>query len=133
MTALLMPLAALTFYSALSGISSEYLESAWDLGAGQFQTLWRVTLPLSGRAVLATAALIFFLAAGDYITPVLVGGLSTVTIGRVVSDEFSIGEYGMGAALSFAMLAGFVVVYMLTRRGMRSVGMLPEHAGGPRS
>jgi spermidine/putrescine transport system permease protein len=130
MTALLMPLAALTFYAALSGISSEYRQAAWDLGAGPVQTLWRVTLPLSGPSVLATTALIFFLAAGDYVTPVLVGGIDTVTVGRLVSDDFgTIGQYGMGSAVSFLMLGGFVAVYVVMRMSMRITGLLPRTTG----
>ncbi len=130
MTALLMPLAALTFYAALSGISSEYRQAAWDLGAGPVQTLWRVTLPLSGPSVLATTALIFFLAAGDYVTPVLVGGIDTVTVGRLVSDDFgTIGQYGMGSAVSFLMLGEFVAVYVLIRMSMRISGLLPRTTG----
>jgi spermidine/putrescine transport system permease protein len=136
MTALFLPLAALTFYAALSGISSEYREAAWDLGAGRAQALWRVTIPLSGPSILATAALIFFLACGDYVTPVLVGGIDTVTIGRIIADYFGTsGAYGIGAALSFLMLGAFVLMYMLTRAGLRVTGVLPEQtgAGGDRT
>jgi len=130
MTALFLPLAALTFYAALSGISSDYREAAWDLGAGRTQALWRITVPLSGPSILATAALIFFLACGDYVTPVLVGGIDTVTIGRIVAEYFgTTGDYGMGAALTFLMLGAFVLVYLLTRSGMRATGMLPERTG----
>lgn len=130
MTALFMPLAGLTFYAALSGISSDYREAARDLGAGGLQALRRITLPLSGPAVLTTSALIFFLACGDYVTPVLVGGIDTLTVGRLVSDDFgTIGDYGMGAALSFLMLGGFVLAYMLLRTMMRITGMLPQTTG----
>jgi spermidine/putrescine transport system permease protein len=130
MTALFMPLAGLTFYAALSGISADYREAARDLGAGGFQALRRITLPLSGPAVLTTSALIFFLACGDYVTPVLVGGIDTLTVGRLVSDNFgTIGDYGMGSALSFLMLAGFVLAYLLLKATMRLAGMLPDTTG----
>ena len=135
MTALNLPLAALTFYAALSGISSDYREAARDLGAGRAQALMRITMPLSGPAVLATSALIFFLACGDYVTPVLVGGIDTVTIGRLISDNFgTIGNYGMGSALSFLMLAAFVLAYFVFRTAMRLTGLLPSvvGAGGDR-
>jgi ABC-type spermidine/putrescine transport system, permease component I len=128
MTALFMPLAALTFYAALGGISSDYREAARDLGAGRAQALLRITLPLSGPSVLATSALIFFLACGDYVTPVLVGGIDTVTIGRLISDNFgTIGNYGQGAALSFLMLVGFAIAYFVFRTAMRLTGLLPEN------
>lgn len=130
MTALYMPLAGLTFYAALSGISSDYREAARDLGAGGLQALRRVTFPLSGPAVLTTSALIFFLACGDYMTPVLVGGLDTLTVGRLVADDFgTIGDYGMGSALSFLMLVGFAIAYLVIWTAMRLTGLLPETTG----
>jgi spermidine/putrescine transport system permease protein len=128
MTALFMPLAALTFYAALGGISSDYREAARDLGAGRVQALLRITVPLSGPSVLATSALIFFLACGDYVTPVLVGGIDSVTIGRLIADNFgTIGNYGEGAALSFLMLVGFGIAYVVFRAAMRLTGLLPEN------
>lgn len=128
-TALFMPLAALTFYATLTGISSDYREAAWDLGAGRFQALWRITLPLSGPSVLATTALIFFLSCGDYVTPILVGGVDTVTIGRAIAEFMGLtGDYGMGAAVSFLMLAMFALFLLAIRAGMRITGLLPERA-----
>jgi spermidine/putrescine transport system permease protein len=80
--------------------------------------------------VLATTALIFFLASGDYVTPVLVGGIDTVTVGRLVSDDFgTIGQYGIGSAVSFLMLGGFVIVYVALRMSMRAIGLLPRNTG----
>ncbi len=127
--ALFMPLAALTFYASLSGVSSDYREAAWDLGAGRFQTLWRVTLPLSGPSVLATVALVFFLSAGDYVTPVLVGGVDSSTLGTAVATNMSqVGNYGLGGALSFALVLSFAVFFVIVRGAMRSAGLLPERA-----
>lgn len=124
---LFMPLAALTFYAALSGISPDYREAARDLGSGRVQTLWRVTIPLTGAAILATTALTFFLSAGDYITPVLVGGVETSTVGTVIQSKMGpVGNYGAGAALSLLVLVGFVMIYVGLRRGMRRTGTLPE-------
>ncbi len=126
---LFMPLAALTFYAALSGISGDYREASRDLGAGSAQTLWRVTLPLSGPSVLATVALLFFLSAGDYVTPVLVGGINTSTLGTAIATAMGpAGDYGQGSALSFILVAGFVVFYAVVWGLMRSTGLLPRGA-----
>ena len=63
-------------------------------------------------------------------TPVLVGGIDTVTIGRLISDDFgTVGNYGMGSGLSFLMLAGFVIAYLVFRLAMRITGLLPETTG----
>jgi spermidine/putrescine transport system permease protein len=123
---LLMPLAALTFFAALSGIAPELREASRDLGASRFQTLRRVMLPLSGPAILATSALVFFLAAGDYLTPVFLGGPESVTLGRLIADAFGpAADYGKGAALSILVLASFVAVYLAMRFAMRRTGQLP--------
>jgi spermidine/putrescine transport system permease protein len=123
---LFTPFAALAFYAALAGISPEFREVSRDLGAGRLLTLWRVTLPLSGRAVLAASTVIFFLSSGDYITPILVGGPDSQTIGVVIAAAFGqSAAYGLGAALSFLTLLAFVLAYLVLRASLRTVGILP--------
>lgn len=121
----LAPIAALTFFAALGGLDPDLRAASRDLGAGAVQTMYRVTLPLTGSAVLATACVVLFLSCGDYITPTLVGG-STVTFGLTISNAFgALGNYGLGGSLSFLMLAGFAVVYLLVRQAMRLTRLLP--------
>ncbi len=124
---LFMPLAALAFYAALSGIPGDYREAARDLGASRFRVVTRITLPLTGHALLAVTAVTFFLSAGDYVTPVLVGGVESSTVGTVIATRMGpAGDYGTGAALSFLVLAGFLLLFLGLRAGLRAVGMLPE-------
>jgi spermidine/putrescine transport system permease protein len=127
--ALFTPLTGLTLYAALSGISGDYREAAWDLGAGSWQTLLRVVLPLSGPALLATTTLVFFLSAGDYVTPVLVGGIDSSTIGTAIATDMGpAGNYGMGSALSILLAAGFATLFVGLRTVMRRAGLLPAAA-----
>jgi ABC-type spermidine/putrescine transport system permease subunit I len=126
---LFMPLAGLALYAALTGIPPDYREASRDLGAGRGETLRRVTLPLTGPAVLATTALVFFLSAGDYVTPVMVGGIDSSTVGTVIATKMGpAGDYGAGASLSFLVLLGFVLVYLGLRATMRTGRLLPERA-----
>jgi len=124
---LFMPLVALSFYAALSGVPGDLREAARDLGAGRAQTLIRVTLPLVGGTVLATTALTFFLSAGDYVTPVLVGGTDSSTFGTVIATRMGpAADYGTGAAVSFLVLIGFILVFLGLRQLLRTVRILPE-------
>jgi spermidine/putrescine transport system permease protein len=125
---LFIPFAALAFYAALSGMSGEFREVSRDLGAGPVQTLWRITIPLSGRAILAVTAVVFFLSASDYITPTLVGGgLSSQTIGVVIASYFSVSaQYGLGAAISFITLFAFVLAFVVLRAAMRGAKVVPK-------
>ena len=126
---LFMPLAALAFYAALAGISPDYREASRDLGAGRGETLLRVTLPLTGPAILGTVVLTFFLSAGDYVTPVLVGGGGSSTVGTAIATKMGpAGDYGSGAADSFLVLMGFVFIYLVLRAAMRAGRILPERA-----
>jgi spermidine/putrescine transport system permease protein len=124
---LFLPFTALLLYASLSGLSAQLVEGARDLGARRAEALRRVLVPLSGHAILAAAALTFFLSAGDYITPVLLGGTNSSTFGTAISDQLRItGNYPLGAALSFVMVAGFAAVYWGLRLSMRAAGMLPK-------
>lgn len=128
---LLTPFAALTFFAALSGISPDLRHAARDLGASPRHAMRRVILPLTGPAVLATATVVFFLSCGDYVTPVLVGGPSSQTIGVAIATAFgSTGQYGLGGAISLVLLAGFACAYVGFRRGLRWTRAIPTAAVG---
>lgn len=124
---LLLPLVCLLVYAGLAGIPDGQREAARDLGAGAWEVLGRVTLPQAGPAVLAAFAFAFFLSAGDYITPVLLGGRSSATLGTAISDQLRVtGNYALGSALSVVTVLGFVVVYALARAVFRLLHLLPE-------
>jgi spermidine/putrescine transport system permease protein len=124
---LFLPFTTLLLYASLSGLSSQLVEGARDLGARRAEALRRVLLPLSGQAILAAASLTFFLSAGDYITPVFLGGTNASTFGTAISDQLRItGNYPLGAALSFVMVAAFAGVYVVLRLSMRATKLLPR-------
>jgi spermidine/putrescine transport system permease protein len=102
----LAPLAILPIYAALQNVRQEEVEAARDLGAGAFSAFRKVTLPLAWNGVFAAFSLTFIIAAGDYVTPQLVGGTSGSMIGRAVVDSFGITfAWPVGSALSFLTLA----------------------------
>lgn len=124
---LYMPICALISFASLSGVAPEVREVARDLGAGRFQTLRRVTLPLSGSAVYGSAALAFFLSCGDYITPVFLGGpSSSQTFGTTIASQvITDANYPFAAALSVVMVLAFAVYAVLLRGAMRWTRLLP--------
>jgi spermidine/putrescine transport system permease protein len=125
-----LPFTSLVLYSSLSAIPKDLEPAARDLGASGFMTLRRITLPLSGAALFGATIFVFFLSAGDYITPVFLGGArSSGTFGTLIADQLSTTlNYPLGAAIAFVMLAIFLVLIVLFRLTMRAVGLLPEHA-----
>jgi spermidine/putrescine transport system permease protein len=128
----LLPFTTLVLFAGLSGVPESLRAAARDLGARPMTVFRRVTIPLVGPALLAAITLTFFLAAGDYLTPLLLGGTQGVTFGTVISDQLKVtGNYPLGAALSFVMVGAFAVAYGAIRLTMRSMGLLPT--GGVRS
>lgn len=108
-----LPFTLLLLRSALQGVRFEHLEAARDLGAGAMVTFLRVMLPLSLTGVLGAFMFTFVLAAGDYVTPQLVGGTSGVTTGLIVANQFILsGNWPLGSAMAFVLLVVFVLVYL---------------------
>ena len=126
-----LPFTTLVLFSSLTAIPPGLEAAARDLGASRWMALRRVVLPMSGTALFGATLFVFFLSAGDYITPVFLGGIgSSGTFGTLIADQLSTTlNYPLGAAIAFVGLALFVVVAILLRVGMRVGGLLPEHTG----
>ena len=88
-------------------------------------------LPLSGNAIFGAALFVFFLSAGDYITPVFLGGIgSSATFGTLIADQLSTTlNYPLGAAIAFVMLALFLRPRRAAAPGDAAGGLLPRHTG----
>jgi spermidine/putrescine transport system permease protein len=121
-----IPFAGLLIFAALENISRQLIESARTLGANPVIAFWRVTLPLTGRAVFAAFAFSFLLTAADYVTPQLVGGIDGTMVGVSVSDQFiKVGNWALGSAMSFVMIFVFAGVLIAARVMFRIVGIVP--------
>ncbi|MCD8486116.1 MAG: sulfate ABC transporter permease subunit CysT [Desertifilum sp.] len=72
MTFISLPFVVRTVQPVLQEMEKDVEESAWSLGASQFQTFWRVILPPLMPAILTGVALGFSRAVGEYGSTVLV-------------------------------------------------------------
>jgi spermidine/putrescine transport system permease protein len=115
-----LPYVVLVLYAGLAPLGPSYLETAQDLGAGRLQRWRRVVLPLVAAPAVSAFLFVFVLSAADYVTPQLLGGTSGVMLGVQVQVAFiGTGDFAYGAALAFAMLAAFLVLYALIALGLR--------------
>lgn len=111
-TYLSIPVSTLILVGSMQNVDRGVLENARDLGAGGLRTVTSVLVPLCMTGIVGSLAYGFVVIAGDYITPQLVGGTTGQMIGVPISDQFlTIGDQPLGSALSFVMLAVFVIVY----------------------
>ncbi len=111
-----VPFVALPIFAALGRIDLSLLEAAADLGCKQWETFFRVTLPLSMPGVVAGFFFVFIPTIGEYVTPSLVGGRSLM-YGNLIQDQFSMAlNWPMGSVMSMAMLVAVIVLlYLFTR------------------
>lgn len=123
LTGLLLPLAVLPIYSAMSNISRDFLEAARDLGAPAHTLIRTILVPMALPGLRTAFAFAFLLAAGDFVTPTLVGGTQSLLIGNVIADQFrGIGSnWPLGAALAFVTISIVLTLYFLVMRLVRWV------------
>lgn len=123
LSGLLLPLAVLPIYSAMLNVPDDFLEAARDLGAGFWQRLRTVLLPMVMSGVTTAFAFAFLLSAGDFVTPSLVGGMQSTMIGNIIADQFrGIGaNWPLGAALAFVTIGAMTTICAVVVGVLRGV------------
>jgi len=124
----LLPFAILPIYASLRNVSEVTIEAARDLGASAYQVLTKVIVPQALSGLFSAFAFCFLLAAGDYVTPMLLGGTSGSMLGQFVLLEFSTNfNWPAGSALSFGLLfACLVLIALIAGLG----GRMMRHSPG---
>lgn len=119
----LLPYMVLILYASLEKLDKRLLEAAADLGANPQQAFWKVTVPQSLPGIAAGCLLVFITGLGDFVDPELLGGASSMTIARLIYNQFlgATQNWGFGSALSMMMiLAVSLAIALLIRYGDRN-------------
>ena len=118
-----LPYMVLILYASLEKLDLRLLEAAADLGATPRQTFWRITIPQILPGIAASCLLVFITSMGDFVVPTLLGGASSMTISRLIYNQF-LGisrNWGFGSALSMALiLAVSIAIALLIKYGDRT-------------
>jgi len=92
----------------LEGIDIRYEWAAYSLGASEWRTLWRVTLPLAWRGLSSLAALSFARSLGDFGVTIMVAGNvpgSTQTLSVAIFDAVESGNGALARVLVITISA----------------------------
>ncbi|WP_108398149.1 ABC transporter permease subunit [Devosia submarina] len=117
-----LPFMILPLYTNLVKLDSVLLEASADLGAKPLRTFLTITLPLSMPGIIAGSMLVFIPAIGEFVIPSLLGGPSTLMIGRVLWDEFfGNTNWPRASAVAVAMLIVVVIPIMLLQKAQDAV------------
>jgi putative spermidine/putrescine transport system permease protein len=115
-----VPFMVLTVTGVIGKIDISLEEAARSLGATTFRTFVEVTLPLSMPGILAGSLLVFSLAISSYVTPILMGGFSILTLPILIYQQLSgVFNFAFAAALSFLLLLVSLVIVIAYFRIVR--------------
>jgi spermidine/putrescine transport system permease protein len=117
LTHFLLPFMVLNIFVSLDGIDTNLEDAASSLGATRWQGFLQVTLPLSLPGLAAGGLLCFVLAAGTYITPVILGGPRDAMFANLVYEAIIRQlNWPLGSALSLLLLIVLGVLVLIYNR-----------------
>jgi putative spermidine/putrescine transport system permease protein len=113
-----LPFMIIPVYAALERIPPSQIEASQDLGARTWRTLRLVILPLVLPGLVAGSIFTFSLTLGDFITPILIGGVGSNFMGNVIEQSVGIaGNVPFAAAMALIPVA-IMAAYLLGARAL---------------
>ncbi len=112
-----LPFMVLPLYAALEKLDYTLLEAALDLGCSKIKTFWVIIVPLVMPGIYAGCFLVFIPALGEFVIPDLLGGSSTLMIGKTLWGEFfSNRDWPVSSAVAVVLLLLLVVPIILFQK-----------------
>ena len=117
-----MPLMVLPILAVLTKIDPNLADASRVLGAGEWRTLWRVTLPLSLPGVIAGCILTYSACVTAFVTQTLIGGARLIYMPlHIYQQAIGANNWPFAAAISVIfMVAVLAAVALLTLVGRKS-------------
>lgn len=100
-----LPFMVLPIYNALAKISQDTFDAAKDLGAGWWQTMRRITLPMILPGIVSGSTMVIVPALTTFVLSDLLGGAKVLLIGNVIEQEFTTANnWNLGSGLSLVLM-----------------------------
>ncbi|HEX9461418.1 MAG TPA: ABC transporter permease [Alphaproteobacteria bacterium] len=116
-----MPLMVLPILAVLSKIDPNLAEASRALGAGEWRTLIRVTLPLSLPGIVAGCILTYAAAVTAFVTQTLIGGARLVYMPlHIYQQAIGANNWPFAAAISVIFMGAILVVVALLNQLARA-------------
>ncbi len=110
-------------FNSMMRIDRSLLEAATDGGAGFWQTVVQVILPLSKSGIAIGSVFVVTLVMGDFVTVRLMSGGQSASIGLMIANQISLLQYPAACANAVVLLA---VVLMMIGAILRIVDIRKE-------
>lgn len=120
MVHVLLPFMVLSIMSTLQSIDSSLEEAAATLGARPMRVNVEIILPLALPGIASGMILVFILAVGSFITPVLLGGQLVMTLPILALQQFQTTfNWALGSAIATLLLVAVIGIIMVFERVLR--------------
>ncbi len=116
---LMMPLMLVSLVSALENLPADVLAAAQTLGAGRWQTFFRVTLPLTQEGLIVGGTLVFTGCVTAYITPAMLGGPKVLMLETLLYQKVNVSADTTAASVIAVLL---LVTTVVVNQGLRRIG-----------
>ncbi len=120
-----IPLLVKSARAAFETVDRSYEKAARNLGASDWRVFWRVTLPLSRRAVIAATVLAFARALGDFGATLMIAGDipgRTQTAAIAIYDAVEAGDTMVARVMVLVLsVMAMAIVYAANRLQQRQV------------
>jgi putative spermidine/putrescine transport system permease protein len=117
-----MPLMVLPILTVMSKIDPNLSDASRVLGAGEWKTLWRITIPLSLPGVIAGCILTYTACITAFVTQTLIGGARLIYMPlHIYQQAVGANNWPFAATISVVfMIAVLIIVGILSALGRRS-------------
>jgi spermidine/putrescine transport system permease protein len=106
-----LPLMIMPLFVAIDTAGTALREASYDLGAGKFQTFFKVTMPLAMPGIASGCLLVFVPLTGDYVTAQVLGGASGSMIGMLIANQFNTAQnWALGSAMAVVLILCTLIV-----------------------
>lgn len=111
-----VPYMVLVMASVFANYGTELEDTARTLGASRWQVWWHVTLPGIFPGLLVATMFTFLISWSQYVTTLLIGGGTIVTLPLVLFPFISGSAHANAAAISLVFVAPALIVLLFTSR-----------------
>ncbi|ACA19070.1 binding-protein-dependent transport systems inner membrane component [Methylobacterium sp. 4-46] len=103
-------------FNSMMRIDRALIEAARDAGAGAWQILWTVIVPLAKPGIAIGSIFVLTLVMGDFVTVGVMGGQQIASVGKVIQVQMAYLQFPAAAANAVVLLGAVILMIVgLTR------------------
>lgn len=103
-------------FNSMARIDHRLIEAATDAGAGTWQVIWNVVIPLSKPGIAIGSIFVIAMVMGDFVTVDVLGGGQVASVGKQIATQLSYLQFPPGAANAMVLLVAVVAMIALLVR-----------------